>query len=348
MSYSDFHIDYQVSSTLFLGFWREHFPKWPQTKFDWFYLSNPAGSAIGYGIREQSSSEMVGASAVFPRQLWVDGRERLGGIVGDLGVHPNHRTLGPALKLQKTTLTGARKEGIEILYGFPNRLAKPVQKRVGYQPIGRVIRVSRILRSYGRLKRRINLPLVTRLLAAIIDIAVRLLSREGHSSLPSNFRSAIVDRFDQRFDRLWNKAKYNHTILGVRDQSFLNWRFSACPNKNYRTFILEDIDIDDVVGYIVYYQSDDDFIIADVLATGQDRLQNLISSFIKYGRRSGVSAITMVLTCGNDLLDFFRTMRFVVRQTDERLMIYLDECDPQAEILLEGENWYLTEGDNDV
>jgi len=317
-------------------------------KYDWFYMSNPAGATVGYGIREESFSAMLGAFAVFPRRLSVNDRERLGGITGDFGVHPRHRVLRPALNLQKLVLANARQEGIEILYGFPNRLSEPVQKRVGYRIIGRVVRVSKILRSYSRLKKRFDLPFITRLLAALIDFAGWLVSRESYSRSPRNCRSVLLDSFDQRFDRLWSKVRCSYPVLGIRDQSFLNWRFTACPYKSYRVFALEDTHSHDLVGYIVYHQTDNDLIIADMLATDQDHLRSLLSTFIRYGRHHRNSAVTMTFISGPDLLDLFRSLQFRIRPTEGNVLAYVDENDPQAEILQNGDNWYLTEGDNDV
>ena len=135
-----------------LAFWRENFPGWPEKKYLWFYESNPCSQALCCTIRETETGSLIGSAAVFPRRFIVQGEACIGGINGDLAVHKNHRLLGPALTLQRTILSASKGKAIDFVYGYPNKKAEPVLKRIGYKVIGNSTRLVRVLRSQNKVK----------------------------------------------------------------------------------------------------------------------------------------------------------------------------------------------------
>ncbi len=88
-----------------------------RARYDWFYLDNPAGRSRVYLLF--SGDEMVGALGTGTRQLaGAAGEMRSAVILVDFVVEPMHRSLYPALALQKTARERELRD-IPMLYGIP-------------------------------------------------------------------------------------------------------------------------------------------------------------------------------------------------------------------------------------
>ena len=66
-------------------------------KFDWFYRDSPLGEPLLRILHHGSDGPAVGIATAGPRRLRAGTRELRGGVLVDLAVLPEHRTLGPAL-----------------------------------------------------------------------------------------------------------------------------------------------------------------------------------------------------------------------------------------------------------
>ena len=100
-------------------------------KFDWFYGGCPWGAPLLQMLAHGPSGADIGVAAAGPRRMLREGAAIEAGVLVDLAVLPEHRSLGPALLLQQALIEAADSR-FELLYGFPNPKAVPVFKRVGY------------------------------------------------------------------------------------------------------------------------------------------------------------------------------------------------------------------------
>ncbi len=208
-----------------------------RAKYDWFYLRCPYGEPLLRLLRFGTDAPPVGAAAAGPRRM-VDGDRLIeAGVLVDLAVRAEHRSLGPALMLQ-SALAAAGAERFALLYGFPNPKAAPVFKRVGYEQLGELVRHARVLRHAGYAQRR--LP---RLLAvpvgAILDCLDAMKAwwrRRGDARLRWHWR----DSSDERFDALWTRSPHQRAVASIRDSRFTRWRFDDNPLARTRFLIVED------------------------------------------------------------------------------------------------------------
>src|SRR5688500_13696162 len=93
-------LDDTADTSALFGVWDAAYPAALAPRFDWLYRRNPAGPARVW-LLCTPTGEAVGGLSVFPRRFWAGGRHLSGAIVGDMIVLPAHRTLGPALMLQR-------------------------------------------------------------------------------------------------------------------------------------------------------------------------------------------------------------------------------------------------------
>ena len=200
-------------------------------KFEWFYRAAPQGAQLQV-LRALPGQEIVGTAGVGWRRMRVGERALRGGLLADMAVLPGHRTLGPAMQLQRTASERALWSG-DFVYGFPNANAVPVVKRLGYVHIGDMVLYARALRHAPYLERRLPKP-VARVLGRAIDAAFMLRDRLGNlhrGRLHADWRELPCDGSHPR----WPQPGM---LEGVRDAAALEWRFAHSPLAGFRFLYL--------------------------------------------------------------------------------------------------------------
>jgi hypothetical protein len=218
-------------------------------KYDWFYEQSPLGPPLTLLLEwrapDVESLRPVGV-ATAGRRRFFKGEETLeAGVLVDLAVLPEHRTLGPALVLQKAL----RNEGLTraaLLYGFPNAKAAPVFQRAGYRKIGMMRRYVKVLRPSAYLRRRLP-ALLAAPLGVLADALTRV--RLELAALPGpTLRWTGVD-----VPVPYGSSDRGSTLLrGERTAAFVAWRFAAeaQPGRVQRVAFAND------TGWIVEQQAD--------------------------------------------------------------------------------------------
>jgi hypothetical protein len=219
-----------------IGLWKGNLgdPRRGAEKFAWFYENAPTGEPLSMLLSHgadltDATWELAGVATAGARQWLIDDQPVVAGVLVDMTVTAAHRTLFPALALQK----GLRKEGLalwQMLYGFPNPKAAPVFARVGYKKLGGIVRYACVLRTASYLSAKVPTPLAT--IAA--PVADRFLS------LRRRLRAGMGNGYRLRWGPLSEAALETNTTelpatelpaserlaRGARDATFLRWRFA--------------------------------------------------------------------------------------------------------------------------
>src|SRR5690606_26941462 len=206
-----------------------------QRKYTWFYAEPEAGPPLLQLLT--ANGQPAGVCSAGRRRMLRDGHALDAGVLVDLAVLPEHRSLGPALILQQRLLAAAR-ERFALLYGFPNARAAPVFRRIGYRVLGDLVRHVRVLRP-GRYFARRMPDALARPAGVLIDLCVRLhdfLRSLGADPLAACWR----DRADARMQALWEASARPDGVVAVRDLAHLQWRFDRAPPPRFRYLLLED------------------------------------------------------------------------------------------------------------
>ncbi len=331
-----------------LAFWKRNFPIWPEKKFTWFYKNNPCGRAACWIIKDTETDTVVGSTAIFPRKVFVKGECLLGGITGDFAVDTKHRILGPALQLQKAGISECNENQFDFLYGSPNEKSEPVQRRTGFKVIGSTYRMVKILRSNHYLKGHINLPTVAKLVSIAADLTLKVMSKESYYRRRKDFRFEVLSVFDKRFDDLWQKASSHYSIIGERTSKFLNWRFTQCPYKKYSIFAMIKKGSNEIIGYIVYYVVRHNVNIADLLVLDMNSyIDILFSEFLLFQRKEKHHSVSFIYFGNEHFVNKLKKYRFSVREANRNIVAYVNPSSPLYSYILDNNNWYLTEADND-
>jgi hypothetical protein len=328
-----------------INLWNNNFQDVPVKRYEWIYENNQAGEASCW--LAEKNGEIVGSTALFPRRLFIKGQVVTGGIAGDFSVKREHRDFGTALSLQREALLNYLKDGFDFLYGFPNKHSEGVLKRSGYSILGDIISLTRLLRSQYFLKKSLALP-ITRIVSKPVDIAMKIFAKENLYIRSKEHSTEVLTSFDSRFDRFWEKALPNFTIIGERSSSYLNWRFASSPHNNYSVFITKQTKTDDILGYIIFSTTQNRVDIKDMLYLDANTIDILLSEFLLFLRRKGFDAASISLAGCDDLVKKMRRYGFSIRGRERKLLVHFlpDSC--YSQYFEEIKNWYLMAGDNDI
>lgn len=348
MSYTIIQADLKNHKKDIISLWRRNSQGVPEERYSWIYENNPAGAPICYLLKENESGSIVGATSLFPRKIFIDGKQINAGIAGDFVVDKNHRALGPALSLQKAAVFHCNGNEFAILYGFPNKQSESVLLRAGYKILGEVVQMTKPLHSYYYIKRYINIPVITKALSNALDFLMKNHPKEIYKKTSNQYSFIILSSFNQTFDVLWDKASTRFIFIGERNSSYLNWRYKESPHNKHNIFALISKDDSKIFGYIIFSLTENRAQIADILFQKDDILDTLISSFINMQRRQGVDSISINIAGNRSFVDKLKEYGFSLRSRERKILIYTSSnfLIPLPEI--ENGNWYLTSGDNDI
>jgi len=299
------------------GLFREAFGRrMGRREWDWRFLRKPGGK----GLIELAwdGATLAGHYAVSPTRLRVRGKEVPAALSGTTMTHARYRGLGLFPLLARRTYARARQAGHVLVMGFPNRYShRGLVRDLGWRDVYEVPRFS-----------------------------LHLGDRRRETEDGGVARVVELDRFDRRFDRLWDEVKDTCPVSVVRDRRYLQWRFAENPESRYRIFAFEDGR--SIGGYAVAKRFGKEMHVVDILCLNADTGVRLVRRVAMAAARQGLSAVSMWLNPG---LELHRELERLGFQPGAPVT-YFCVLPLGAASLLRGacdfRNWYLTMADSDV
>lgn len=322
----------------------------PRRKFEWYYRDNPLGPATAFLLEHagaEGAPEIVGSCGVGTRRIFVAGRPLTAALFADFTVDKAHRTLMPALVLQRALCAYAT-TAHDFAYAFPNDAAVGIFNRIGLQTIGRARRHVKLLRSASIVRRHVPWGPAASMAGALVDGALiaRDVVRAGGRR---RYRVEWLDEPDDRFDRLWAHVAPKWPVIGDRSAAFLRWRFTKRPGVPARLAALAARDTGEVHAYAaVVDKNPGEALIADFLATSDDALSTLLTRMgPALARRGYARAVAYFL--GPTRMDVaLRRAGFQFRNDAKFVIVGARDGAPVGmDRLGRADDWYLTEADRD-
>jgi hypothetical protein len=330
------------------GVWLRSFGESPRRYEN--YLTNPYGAASIWVYRPEGHS-IHGAFGLHAQQLSLGGQVHSVGQIGNLAVDTAYRSAGPALRLQRTLLGSLADSDRTLILGVTEE-AIPLLRRAGCKSVGTVDRWVKIIKSETQLRKRLRPAWLAKVAAPMVDVGLRLKSRETFSTGSADVTVGFGHTFDSRFDRLWERVSSRFPIATQRTSEYLTWRFYGGEESSFKTFYMAD-EKGELMGYIVFEVLQNANIeVADVMFDGTPALDRLLSGFLRQMRSPKYRATAITACCfGAKLLgERLQTFGFNRRPDKSQVFVYgdsatLNDADPQ---LFDTQRWYLTGADGDV
>ena len=332
--------------TRVLEFWKSVGFGLPNSKerYSWFYIRNPVEQSRLYLLISEEGGSLIGTVGAGTRLLRLpSGEIRRAALLVDFVVHPAHRSVGPALALQRS----AREQElarVEIVYGLPDAKAVPVFKRLGANQRFSTGMFAHVIQSGAYLSRHLPrwaAPL-GRAIAAVVD-PVRAFRLRVDSAL-SGYRVTLDATAAEFMEDIWvSSAGPAECGIGVRNVEFLQWRFPR--TEGWRFAVIRGVRQDRAVAYVAYRRNEDEFHIGDMLLPADPAAAvRVLRVFLALCHRERVRIVRVDLTEGSYSRAVMRGAGFALRGQRPCFLSWRPTV-PQGALPSE---WWFTKADEDV
>ena len=335
MEYKVLEADINQSRNIICELWRESFPEMdaPQDKIDSSYINNitKRGNIYLLSVNEK----IVGVKGIIPRDCYVYGESKSFGLFCDFTVAKKHRSLGPSIKLLSETVKLASDQ-YDLLYGFPNKKAEVIFKRVGYEKLPNISRYVKIIDYKPYLKKKIKWPF-TYFMTKLLNLGVIIKLSFLQLKLCNQYTSETTNIFKNDIDILWEKCDKSKLIMSARNKEWLEWRFKNSQNST-NIFVINNSK-KEVQGYIVYSLSEGVCFIYDALSQNEGEFKKLFILFTKELFKGDTSSISFEFIAPDSYIKIITDLGFIYRDSEPVYAI--------NKSMFKHNNIYITEMDRD-
>lgn len=335
MDYKVLEADINKSRNIICELWSESFPEMvaPQDKIDTSYINNISKRGNIYLL--SANEKIVGVKGIIPRDYYVYGKSKSFGLFCDFTVAKKHRSLGPSIKLLSETVNLAN-DHYDLLYGFPNKKAEVIFKRVGYEKLPNISRYVKIINYDPYLKNKVKWPF-TYILTKLLNLGVIIKSSFLQLKFCNLYTSETTNIFKNDIDILWEKCEKSKLIMSVRNKEWLKWRFENSQNSTYIFVIKNPKKI--IQGYIVYSLNEGVCYIYDALSHNEGEFKKLFILFTNELFKGDTSSISFELIAPDSYIKIITDLGFIYRDSEPVYAINKN--------MFNHDNIYITEMDRD-
>lgn len=318
-------------------------PAYDRRRFDWLYHRGPVGPGRLWMAVDGSTGDAVGVAGAFPRRMLMDGRSIPAWLLGDFCVDDAHRTLGPALQLQRACLEDLAGDGMAFCFDFPSRSMEAVYRRLGIVPAHRLLRLVRPLRIGHRLERWVGAGLGGSL-GTLLDVGLGWAARSGRSDRGITV-TPHTGRCGPEFSALTQLTGAAYGVCGERSEHYVNWRYLDNPIQRHELLTARIGTA--LVGWAAVTCEGESATLVDLFAIPEERvLTALVRGAIARLWAQGATRVTFEITGSHPWVS--RLGRFGFRPRDHSAVaVYAPRGSELGFDILRHTGWFLTHGDRD-
>ncbi len=311
-----------------------------RVRFAWLYLRNPAGMARSWLVEDTGRGGAVGAASVFPRYVWLDGRVRTCGQVGDFGIDVAYRTLGPAVLLQRGTMGPVEEGAVAFYYDCPPHPGGMAPfRRLGLKARTRMERHVRVVRVDRWVRRWVPWPPLARPVSWLGNAMLGLLPRRGRRSKTCEI-GVHSGGFGEEFSWLDRSVTATGWVRNVRSAEVLNWRYRDDPLHRYVALTARAGG--ELLAYAVLRAAASQMEVVDLFGRNDRRtLVELLDAATALARRQGAETLTALLGEETGLQGALRQARFRYRSLGAHVVAYARPGTSEASSLENNRWWFL-------
>jgi hypothetical protein len=254
--------------------------------------------------------------------------------------------------LTQQVFSNAGKQGIDIAYGFPNKMTSWHQKY--WLEVGGVSAMIKPLNPEGILGHYIHSKPIAKPLAVVVKLFFSLLYPTKKLQEVNGLTINQVASFDERINDLWEKVANDYKIITVRDKTYLNWRFANIPGGDYTIYIAEKEK--QVLGYTVlkcekYSGLNVGRIFELIVPSGQEETgQSLVLKAIEFFEQKKADFILYSLIGDKNYHQILKKCGFInyrLQERKSRFVARLNTARIPKTLLEDRRNWFVQTGDSD-
>lgn len=241
-------VKYRQAEAELLDLFRASFGRNMNPDFwNWKHAGNYLSPADPELIVAMDKGRIVGARPFLFVEMWL-GKEKIKAAQHvDTMVHPEYQGQGLFNLMGQYSLEYLKENGCALSYGFANALSRRGFLKQGYQIIGAMDMMFKVLRSRKIMLRYLKNELLGSLAGTFYD---RLFVKKPKalSGLTNSFNFITADQFTEELRNV-DALRDGRAIDLVRSERFLRWRYDAHPQFKYKYIVLKRGN--ELVGYAV-------------------------------------------------------------------------------------------------
>ncbi len=309
-------------------------------RFDWLYLEGPCGPARAW-MAVNEAGQTIGVAAAFPRDFRVGDSVKQAWVLGDFCIAREHRSLGPALSLQRSCLESLKNA---ICYDFPSQSMLPVYRRLGVPTLGQHVRYVKLLKTDEAIMKFVRHRGLANPLIQIGNWTLAL--RNMSQSMPDGITFSLhEEECGEEFDSIDSYSTSRHSVRGVRNARYLNWRYLRNPLRQYRLITARRGP--ELLGYAVVEVDGPYSLIADLRTIDpENTIPGLLAYTERLLREMGARNISTHVLENCCLVPYLRRAGFYPRESAPVVAFGRDETLSLPGIHDPG-NWFLVAGDRE-
>lgn len=312
----------------------------------WEFIEGADGRALIYIVEE--AGRIIGHFADIPRRFSINGEEVLGTLSLDLMVHPNYRRRGIFEEMGKYAVEQVKKKGGFFLTAYPIR-RETIQglRKIGWKDVVKLSVIVYPIRLQGVATRYLPFPPLSFALGVIANCFHSLVfKRQMGKGGEGRVVEEIVEP-DEQFDVFWQRALSLYPMMGVRDRSYLRWRYLRHPTRSYA--IYRALKKGAMEGYIILRKVDllqlNSEVVVDLLALNEGALSLLVERGIQHSRDQGADLLGFMVPKTHPYYRSLIRRGFLPSLKSFQFMVYNYG---KTATLRDPKGWYVNWGDTDV
>jgi hypothetical protein len=245
-----------------------------------------------------------------------------------------------------------RDNGIDMAFGFPNREAYIVGKRLlKYKDLIKIENLYKRLSLRLALKNRIKVPFLANFGGWISSFITRFLISLSEKSI-KGVKYKWIRSFDERIDPFWQKIQEQYEIMVQRDFKYLNWRYCKKPNNDYR--ILQAERNGCIIGILVVkYEDHGDarigFIMECLAVKEVNLMENLLKRGLVFLSQNRADYVIFRLSSSDRVKDIAGNAGFIIKEDvwGSNVVYKTYSSNVDDSILKDPSMWHISFGDAD-
>jgi hypothetical protein len=339
---------------LFAACWDEEKSEMNLACWEWLYEMNPNTDPerpVIFILEE--AGRIIGSVSCVPAQLMVEGVIYNFHWVMDYMVHPRHRGGMKGFRLAREVI---KLSASTLGSGFPIQETVPIWlragKKVGVDEVGAFGPMVLPLNARYLLQRKSLNPLLTWTanLALKPTLALQRMFRGLGTPRDAGLTITGVERFDRDASDFFARVGPGYPIIVVRDDSYLNWRFSDYPGKHYTKLVARDAS-GSMRGYLVLRtvlkrNGVREGLVVDFLAERGDEaaIRALVQEGLAIFRRERCDVAKGLEFFVPDMREIMVRLGFFHHPVKRHYLIFYNELCPDKpkSFFRDKANWYIT------
>jgi hypothetical protein len=312
-------------------------------RFEWLYLRNPHGPAQAWIAVDSASESVIGSGSIIPRHVYVDGSLRTAAVMADFWIHPDFRSLGPAIKLQRACVQGAEAAGFAF-FDLPQGNMPAVYQRMKLLGRQKVVALSKPVCSEAYIRKVVRSRILSRAIALPADLGLRYIDHFRHARSGCDIaihRGEPGTEFTCLAEEMGNRLG----VSVVRSAEYLSWRYYNHYYLKYEFFTAHRNGR--LIAYAVVTDTGMYGDVVDFFGESDRRaIADLLLEISRSYRSRGRAGLSIGVHASQSWRDFLLGLGFRERQSRTLVIHEYDRVavHPPTE---PAERWFLTYGDID-